>query len=148
MVRGTARVDGAAVRGGGGFFDLAVHGVDLAAWLLGEPLAVTSARLTGAHHGSAALRSSGGVAIEIEAGWEAAGLEVACDIEGTRGSAQVRAGRMTSDVGIEAEGPEPGARDAIGPWLDALRGRQASLVPADDAVRAVTVVAALRAAAT
>lgn len=132
--------------GGGGFADLVTHCVDLAGWLVGEPLAVQSARLAGRHHGSAVLRSAGGVMVECEAGWQAAEPDIACRIDAERGSVQVRGGTLSGDLGVAFQGPAPSARDAIAPWIDALLDRPASLVPIRDAVGAVALVAALRAA--
>lgn len=59
--------------GGGGFFDLVIHCLDLAAWVLGPIEQVIEVRLRpSGDHGAAVVHTESGTVVDLEAGWEAA----------------------------------------------------------------------------
>jgi predicted dehydrogenase len=131
--------------GGGGFFELAVHGLDLVRWVLGGELAVERVALSGAgHHGKATLRTSSGATVELEAGWEAPAMAIGMTASGSAGTWAAHGGQLRYDGDVVLSGRRPEAGDGPAVWLDALAGERRDLVPLAAAVTNARDVLALR----
>jgi predicted dehydrogenase len=138
--------------GGGGFFDLVVHGLDLVAWVLGPIEQVGDVRIAASgHHGTGVVRA-GGARVDIEAGWEARDTAMETTVEGADGTLTASGGDLVAgpDSTVVASGAPPDAGDAPRAWLDTLAGGgpHGALVSVDDAVEAVRATARLRRRAT
>jgi predicted dehydrogenase len=132
--------------GGGGFFDLVVHGIDLVGWVLGAIAHVGAVRVgTTGHHGSAVVRTAAGARVDLEAGWEAPAPVIRMTVTGSAGTLTATAGTLTAGTRVIATGRQPDAGDAPRAWLDALTGHPAPpLVSLSDAVDCANTVGLLR----
>ena len=132
--------------GGGGYFDLAVHCVDLLEWLAGPITDIESSRLTGEHHGTAHVSLERGAEGRFEAGWQAPELSIEVEVESDHSHALVRGGRLTINGISVLDSSPPSAADAVTAWLDHLTGRpHPPLVTAPEATRNVDLIETLRA---
>lgn len=130
--------------GGGGFHHLALHLVDVVAWLLGEPLEPVGGVVEG-QHGAAMLTTRRGVAVDVEAGWEPLdGPELLLEVEvdGEVLSADELGLRATA--GLDELHAAPSAGAPVAAWLDALARGRGQLVRPDDVVAATRCVDRLR----
>jgi predicted dehydrogenase len=107
--------------GGGGFFDLVVHCLDLAAWVLGPIEHVVNVRVhVSGHHGSAVVRTQSGTVVDLEAGWEAAAPALQMSVTGATTTLTASGSRLLAGSTVVASGRPPDAGDAPRAWLDAL----------------------------
>lgn len=113
----------APAEGGGGFFDLAVHCLDLLELVGGVIQRVERVDLAGAHHGTASVHLARGATGRIEAGWEGETLGIELEVCGDRRRARVCGGELLVDGERVLEGPPPAAGDAIDVFFDRLAGR-------------------------
>jgi predicted dehydrogenase len=132
--------------GGGGFFDLVIHCLDVAAWVLGPIEQVSDVRLhESGHHGVAVVHMASGVAVEMEAGWEASTPDIQMTVTDDRTTLTATGGRLLAGSTAVATGRPPDAGDPPRAWLDALANRAAQpLVSLDDAVDRVRATDELR----
>lgn len=132
--------------GGGGFFDLVVHCLDLVTWVFGPFGRVVDVRLSPrGHHGTAVLRTASGVDVDVEAGWEAPAPAIEMVVAGTTSVLTARGADLFDGATLVATGRPPGAGDAPRAWLDTLVGRRSRpLVMWDDARDCVVTVDVLR----
>jgi predicted dehydrogenase len=132
--------------GGGGFFDLIVHCLDLTVWVLGPIDRVVTVRLQpSGHHGVAVVRTASGTVVDLEAGWEASAPALRMSVTGATTTLTARGGQLLADSTVILTGRSPDATDAPRAWLDALAGRSHEpLVSIDDAIGRVRDVDRLR----
>jgi predicted dehydrogenase len=131
--------------GGGGFFDLAGHCVDLIEQVAGPLAGFTDTRLVGPHHGWAYGELSGGGTATVEAGWQADSLAVEVEVDCDRHRATTCGGRLLIDGRLVTDGPPPAAADALSVFLDRLCGHAtAPLVSANRGVRVAEHMATVR----
>ncbi len=136
--------------GGGGFFDLVIHCLDLAAWVLGPIEQVTDVRVRpSGHHGSAVVRMESGTVVDVEAGWEATAPALQMSVTGATTTLTATGGRLLAGSTAVATGRPPDAGDAPRAWLDALVNHPGlPLVSVDDAIDRVRAMDQLRHRAT
>ena len=133
--------------GGAGFFDLVVHCLDLAAWVLGHIDHVIDVRTTASgNHGSAVVRTAAGALVNLEAGWEAPAPSVQMSVTGDT-TLTATGNRLLAGSTVISTGRPPDAGDAPRAWLDALahdHGKDQPLVSLADAIDRVHTVDLLR----
>ncbi len=149
-----------AQAGGGGFFDLGAHALDLMLWLLGDVAEVTASigsavyRFEGCDEfGEGMLRFTSGAVGTVASGWADVANPVEALIAGTEGHALVMndgslylqvpkmegADGKTPFKGLPERGPQ-----ALDLFFDYLNGKgERGLVPVREAVRACRVMEAL-----
>lgn len=132
--------------GGGGFFDLAVHCLDLVAWVLGPIEQVIDLSLTASgHHGTAAVRTKSGTVVELEAGWEAPAAVIEMTVTGTAATLTATGDKLLDASTTIVSGRPPDAGAAPDAWLNALVGQpHQPLVTLADAVTCAQAVIGLR----
>jgi predicted dehydrogenase len=132
--------------GGGGFFDLVVHCLDLIAWVLGPIEEFVDLGLSASgHHGTAVVRTRSDVIVDVEAGWEAPHAAIDMTIAGTDGTLAAAGGRLSGPSTSHVLGQAPDAGAAPRAWLDTLAGRpDQPLVPLIDAVECARATIELR----
>jgi predicted dehydrogenase len=151
-----------AQAGCGAFGDLGTHALDIMMWLLGEPTSVT-ARVAAAtsrygdvdEYGEGMLSFAGGVIATLAAGWVDVAHPVSLIISGTEGHAYVADNKLFFQSarvpGADGAQPwtdlPPALPHAFDLFLDALAGRQASLVTPREAAQRSLVMEALYASA-
>ena len=136
--------------GGGGFFDLVVHGLDLVAWVLGPIEEVIDVQVNGTgHHGTAAVRTESGVVVELEAGWEAPTPVIEMSVIGASATLTAVGGQLLEGSTVIGSGRPPDAGAAPDAWLNALVGQPHDpLVTLADAVTCAQTIVGLRHRAT
>lgn len=138
--------------GGGGFFDLVVHCLDLVAWVLGPIEQVIDVTLNSSgHHGTATVRTATGALVDLEAGWEAPAAVIEMTVTGDTATLTATGERLLDGSTTIASGRSPDAGAAPDAWLNALVAQpHQSLVTLADAVicARTAIVVRQRAAAT
>ena len=145
--------------GVGAFGDLGTHMLDILMWFLGPVKSVTASldpvtqRYAGCDEtGEALFRFERGTIATLAAGWVDHADPVALLVSGTKGHAAVIQGRLIAkipDLKIEGEVndlPEP-VSNGFGAFLDALSGKDVSLVGAREAADRSAVMEAMYLAA-
>lgn len=114
--------------GGGALIDLAVHKVDLAAWMVERPLETVPVRAVRDHESVEELALmafvlAGGVLCSVHASWQGPADESALLVSGSRGllAGVSSSGRLTSS------GEQAGKWEAAAPWSPADDSRQAMI---------------------
>jgi predicted dehydrogenase len=132
--------------GGGGFFDLVVHCLDLTAWVLGPIEQVLDVRVQASgHHGTAVVRTASGTVVDLEAGWEAPVPAMHMSVTGDAATLTATGGRLLVGSTVVVSGQPPDAGDAPRAWIEALAERSAGpLVSIDEAVDRVRDVDLVR----
>jgi predicted dehydrogenase len=94
--------------GGGGFFDLIVHCLDLTAWVLGPIDRVLAVRLQrSGHHGVAVVRTASGTVVDLEAGWEASAPALRMSVTGATTTVTASRGQLLADSTVILTGRNP-----------------------------------------
>lgn len=132
--------------GGGGFFDLVVHCVDLAAWVLGPIRQVIDVRVRpSGHHGTAVVLTDSGTTVAVEAGWEASAPAIEMSVTGDATTLTATGGQLVAGSTPVATGRPPAAGDAPHAWLHALVHRPGPpIVSLSDAIDRVRIITQLR----
>jgi predicted dehydrogenase len=147
-----------SVAGCGAFGDLGTHRLDIMLWLLGDPVSVTAdiGVATGRYgdcdeYGEGLLKFEGGAIGVLAGGWVDLANPVPLLISGTEGHAYIANGEFyfQSEHVPGADGKEPWT-DLPEPWphafdlfLDALAGKDVSLVSAREAAVRSAVMEAM-----
>lgn len=141
--------------GVGGFGDLGTHVLDLLLWIFGPVQAVTATLHMGTQRyegcdetGEGLLRFESGVIATLAAGWDDIDNPVTFQISGTKGFASIIDGKLhlkqaDKQINTVLSDPQPGWPHAFELWLDALEGKNGSLVGAREAAYRSSVMAAL-----
>ena len=131
--------------GGGGFFDLASHCVDVLHWLTGRPIHPCTVQMHGRHHGTARLQAGRSIDCRMESGWEADDLRIRVTVESPRGILTATSGTLSLDGRTLLDDGPPAASAAVDAWLDAVfHDGTEGLVSVEDGVRVARAIDTLR----